>query len=130
MPASAVNSRFGRMRLLWLSPPETKSTASRRIEYSSARTWLVNLAQNDVITCQRCDHERRPPLCLAEVREGEVEDYNIAFYKFAQAVSSSGVSQSLASDDSAASAGIAVSAFTSLSDRRNASNLSRSCSGM
>lgn len=43
--------------------------------------------------------------------------------------SSSGVSRSLASADSAASVGTAFSAWESLSDRRNACSLSRSCSG-
>jgi len=70
------------------------------------------------------DDQGRPSLCLTEVREGEIEDYYIAFYKFAQAASSSGVSQSLAKDDAAASIGIVVSVCASLSDRKNASSLS------
>src|ERR1035441_3754811 len=89
-----------------------------------------DLAKDDIVTLERGDHQCRPSLCLAEVREREVEDYNITSYKLAQAASSSGVSQSLASDDSAASAGTALSMRASLSCRRKASKWSRSCSGM
>ena len=49
-------------------------------------------------------------LRAAQVREGKIEDDHIPSYKLAQAASSSGVSQSLASADSAASVGTAVSA--------------------
>jgi hypothetical protein len=38
---------------------------------------------------------------MAQVGEWKIEDYNIACYKLAQAACSSGVSQSLASADSA-----------------------------
>jgi hypothetical protein len=46
---------------------------------------------------------------MAEVREREVENDTIALYKLTQAASSSGVSQSLESEDSAASADAATS---------------------
>ena len=89
-----------------------------------------DLTQDDVVAFERRDRQGRPALGLAEVREGKVENDNVVSYKLAQAASSSGVSQSLASDDSAASAGTRLSAWVSLSDRRNARSLSRSCSGM
>ena len=58
-----------------------------------------------------------PALCMhtANPRVFTRRDGIASFYKLAQAASSSGVGQSLARDDSAASAGSAVSAFTSLS---------------
>jgi len=89
-----------------------------------------DLAQDDVVAFERSDDQRWPSLGVAEVREGEVEDYNITSYKLAQAASSSGASQSLAREDSAASAGMAASACVSLSARMYASSLSTSCSGM
>ncbi len=69
-----------------------------------------DLAEDRVVTGQRCQNQCGAPLRLAEVGEREVEDYDIALYKLAQAASSSGVSQSLASADSAASVGTAFSA--------------------
>jgi hypothetical protein len=77
MPASAVNSRFGRMRLLWGEPArdEINRIEANRVFIRSDLTG--DLAQDDVVAFERRDHERRPSLCLAEVREGEVEDYNI-----------------------------------------------------
>jgi hypothetical protein len=69
-----------------------------------------DLTKDHVITLEIRQYQRRPPLRLAEVGKGEVEDYDIALYKLAQAASSSGVSQSLASADSAASFGTAATA--------------------
>src|ERR1017187_4566868 len=87
------------------------------------------MTQNQVIARERGNHQGRAPLRLRDVREGKVEDDNIASYKLAQAASSSGVSQSFAREDSAAAAGMAASAWASARDRKNAISLSRSCSG-
>ena len=101
----------------------------RPTRYSMIPESAVNsLAQDHIVALERGDHQSRPSLCRAEV--GEVEDYNIAFYKWAQAESSSGASESFAKAASAASVGIDASTCGSLSARRNASSLSRSCSGM
>ena len=89
-----------------------------------------DLTEDYIVAFESRNNQRRPSLRLADVREREVEDYNIAFYKLAQASSSSGASQPLASEDSATNVGIAVSVCASFRDRRYASNLSRSCSCM
>ena len=72
-----------------------------------------------------CCRKRGRRLDWVKSEKGKVEDCDVALYKLAQAASSSGVSQSFASADSAASAGIRAP----LSDRRNAGSLPGSCSG-
>jgi hypothetical protein len=85
-----------------------------------------DLAKNEIVTLQCREHQRRTPLGLAEVREREIQDDDVALYKLAQAASSWGESQSLANEDSAANAGMDASACSSASVRRNSSRRSRS----
>lgn len=87
-----------------------------------------DLAKNEIVALQCGEYQRRTPLGLAEVREGEIQDNDVALYKLAQAASSSGDSQSFASEDSAANAGMDASACSSASVRRNSSRRSRSVS--
>ena len=69
-----------------------------------------DLTENHIVTFRNRDYQGRPPLRLAQIGKREAEDYDVTPYKLAQAASSSGVSQSLANADSAASAGITASA--------------------
>ena len=70
-----------------------------------------DLAQNYVVAQWRRNYQCGPPLGLAEIAEREVQDYDVALYKSAQAESSSGLSQSFAREVSAASTGVAASEF-------------------
>ena len=88
-----------------------------------------DLAQNHVIALQRGEDQGWSPLRLTEAGEWKVQDDDVALYKSPQAESSSGLSQSLAREVSAASTGTAASECASLMARRNARSLSRSRSG-
>lgn len=87
-----------------------------------------DLAKNQVMTPQSREDQRGTPFGLAEVREREVDDNDVALYKLAQAASSSGASQSFVSEDSAAKAGMDASDCSSESVWRNCSKRSRSFS--
>lgn len=87
-----------------------------------------DLAENEIVAPQCRQHQGGTPLGLAEVRERKVQDDDVALYKLAQAASSSGESQSFASEDSAANAGMDASACSSVSVWRNSSRRSRSVS--
>jgi len=62
-----------------------------------------DLTEDDIVARQSRKNKSGPPFRLAQVRKGEGHDDDIAFYNFAQAASSSGVSQSLARTSSEAS---------------------------
>jgi len=87
-----------------------------------------DLAENKIVALQCRQYQGGTPLGLAEVREREVQDDDVALYKLAQAASSSGESQSFASEDSAANAGMDASACSSVSLWRKSSRRSRSVS--
>lgn len=103
---------------------EVGSVESHGIAILSSLTR--DLAKNEIVPLQSHKYQSRTPLGLAEVREREVQDDDIALYKLAQAASSWGESQSSASEDSAASAGMDASACSSVSVWRNSSKRSRS----
>jgi hypothetical protein len=128
------DSRIGGEQAIGADPAALVEPAGEEIGVIEANRVFIgsrlagDLAQDHIVAVEAGNHKRWPPLGVAQVGEGEVENYNVTSYKLAQASSSSGVSQSFASDDSAASAGTAFSACASLRECKNASNLSRSCS--
>src|SRR5208283_814699 len=70
-PSSAVTSRFGRILLFWLSPPDEKSAPS-------------SLAEDDVAASEGRQYQSGPPLRVAQVEKREVEVYDIASYRSAR----------------------------------------------
>ncbi len=106
--------------------PRSRSQRPRVVRSSGplAPDW----AKNQIIALQGSEDQCRPASGLAEIREGEVEDDNVAAYKLAQAASSSGESQSFANEDSAANGGTEEPACSSDSVCRKASRRLRSCS--
>ena len=92
--ASAVNSRLGRMRLGRLSPPDAKSDESSETEYSSEFAWLViwQSITSSPLSVARTSAGRRFNCDSSE--KGKCRITCLAFYKSAQADSSSGESQS------------------------------------
>jgi len=98
---SAVKSRLGRSGCL-ASPPDVNPHG--RANGICVGTGLAGyLTKDRVVALQDRKHKGPVAACLVRSRTGS-KDYDIAFTKLVQAASSSGVSQSFASADSAAKA--------------------------
>jgi hypothetical protein len=83
-----------------------------------------DLAKDDVVTAQGRKEQCGSALRLGQVGEWKVQNYDVAFYKSAQASSSSGESQSFIREDSASNAGAESSARLNLREWMKLSKVS------